>query len=268
MKLLKAIGKGLKSIAGPIISGAASLIGGHSAAKAEEKANAQNVALQRENQDWEERMSNTQYQRATQDMLKAGLNPMLAYSQGGAGTPTTSAATVEPVEGMAKAINSAGSKAMEALAQQQIAANIDLTRANASKARSEAAVSAASVGEDISGRAMANDLLRAQVQESWARRDLTTEQRDQLIQMLPYLQQLNDAQTTSAYASANSAQSAARASDSTAELNKVRRIAETLGLSEAEADSAYWETVKAGGKAAPRGMAILQTLMQMLRSKK
>lgn len=38
-------------------------------------------------------MSNTQYQRATKDMLTAGLNPMLAYSQGGAGTPVGATAS-------------------------------------------------------------------------------------------------------------------------------------------------------------------------------
>jgi hypothetical protein len=51
-------------------------------------ANAASAEQAQKQMDFQERMRATQYQTAMEDMKKAGLNPMLAASQGGAGTPT------------------------------------------------------------------------------------------------------------------------------------------------------------------------------------
>lgn len=79
--------------AAPAIGGALGFLGG-------ERQTSSAKSISREQMSFQERMRATQYQTATTDMRKAGLNPLLAYQQGGAGTP--SGAGLPPAQNVGK----------------------------------------------------------------------------------------------------------------------------------------------------------------------
>lgn len=97
------------------IGAASGLLSGVMAADAQRSQNAQNKDMMRMNQDFQERMSSTAYQRAAQDMDAAGLNRNAMAGASPASSPSGTSAQMVAEDGMSKGVASATASALEAL---------------------------------------------------------------------------------------------------------------------------------------------------------
>jgi len=129
----------LPGFLGSAVSAVGSFLGARS-------ANRTNRAISREQMGFQESMSSTAYQRAMEDMRKAGLNPILAYQQGGASSPA--GASIPSQDSLSPAVNSG-------MAAMRLKADLDNIREMTSKLKSDQVLNQA-----LAGSAHADALLK------------------------------------------------------------------------------------------------------------